>query len=167
MSGRICAQETDVARAVRTGEWSAALQGHLRDCASCRSVREAASWMQALAPAAQAPSQGQDGLPDPQILWLRAQFSERQAAAERAQKMAQWVEVACVAAVCAGLGIWLASSWNEIGGELGWAIFDAWPAFWSGVNAYGPVNAPVLFASALAAIAVVTIGIAYPLLGQE
>jgi len=167
MSRRICGQETDVARAVRTGEWSAALQAHLLDCATCRSVQEAASWMRTLAPAAQAPSQGQDDLPDPQILWLRAQFSERQAAAERAQKMAQWVEVACVAAVCAGLGIWLASSWNEIGGGLDWATFEAWPAVWSGVYAYGPVNAPVLFASALAAIAVVTIGIAYPLLGRE
>jgi len=167
MSRRSCLQESDVARAVRTGEWSEALQAHLRDCATCRSVREAASWMQALAPAAAAPAQGRDDLPDPQILWLRAQFSERQAAAERAQKMAQWVEVACVAAVCACLGIWLASSWNEIGGEiaggLGWALYDAWPALWSGVYAYGPANTPILFFSATIAISLLVIGVSYPL----
>lgn len=170
MSHRSCSQETAVARAVRTGEWSEALQAHLRDCASCRSVREAARWMQALAPAAQ-PGEAQRDLPDPQILWLRAQFSERQAAAERAQKMAQWVEVACVAVVCAGLGIWLAWSWNEIGGEiargLDWTFFDAWPALWANLSAYGPVNAPILFSSVTIAISVLAIGVAYPWVARE
>src|SRR5207245_6834512 len=66
-------------------------------------VQEAARWMQALAPAAQRSAQSQNDLPDPQILWLRAQLSERQAAAERAQKVLRWVEVACVMAACAGL----------------------------------------------------------------
>ena len=170
MSHRSCSQETAVARAVRTGEWSEALQAHLRDCATCRSVQEAARWMQALAPGAQT-GEAQRDLPEPQILWLRAQFSERQAAAERAQKMAQWVEVACVAAVCAGLGIWLAWSWNEIGGEIAggvsWALFDAWPALWVNLSAYGPANAPILFSSVLVAISVLAIGVAYPLVARE
>ena len=170
MSHRSCSQETAVARAVRTGDWSEALQAHLRNCATCRGVQEAARWMQALAPAAQ-PGEVQRDLPDPQILWLRAQFSERQAAAERAQKMAQWVEVACVAAVCAGLGIWLAWSWNEIGGEiiggLDWTFFDAWPALWANLSAYGPVNAPILFSSVTIAISVLAIGVAYPWVALE
>jgi DNA-binding transcriptional LysR family regulator len=169
MSHRSCAQETAVARAVRTGTWNEALQAHVRDCATCRSVQEAARWMQGVA--SQASAQAEHDLPDPQILWLRAQLSERQAAAERVRKIAQQVEIACVAAVCAGLGIWLAWSWNEIGGDiaggLGWALFDAWPALWSSVYAYGPVNAPILFFSATITISLLVIGVSYPLVARE
>jgi hypothetical protein len=167
MSHRSCSQESGVARAVRSGERSESLEAHLRECAICRGVQETVRWMQALSPA----PEPQSDLPDPQILWLRAQLSQRQAAAERAQKVLQWVEIACVTAACAGLGIWLAWSWRGIGGEIadlfGWALFDAWPALWSNLYAYGPVNAPILFSSALAAIALLALGVAYPLLARE
>ncbi len=171
MSQTSCSQEGAIARAVRAGEWNETLEAHLRECAICRGVQEAARWMQALAPAARLSAQSQDDLPDPRILWLRAQLSERQAAAERAQKVLQWVEVACVMAACAGLSIWLAWNWNGIGGEiadrLGWALFDAWPALWANLYAYGPVSSPILFSSALAVVSFVAIGVAYPLLVRE
>jgi hypothetical protein len=167
MSYTSCSEETAVARAVRTGEWNGSLEAHLRRCATCRGVQEAARRMQTLSPA----PQPQGGVPDPRILWLRAQLSERQAAAERAQKVLQWVELVCITAACAGLGIWLTWSWNEIGGEIadrfGWALFDAWPALWSNLYTYGPVNSPILFSSALAAISLLALGIAYPLLARE
>lgn len=171
MRGKGCSQESAVARAVRTGEWSLVLRAHLHECASCRGVAEAAHWMQSLAPTAQEAAQMQNDLPDPRILWLRARLRERQAAAERAHQILQWVEVAGVTAACAGLGMWLALSWNAIGGQiadgLSWALFDAWPALWASLNAYGPANSPILFLSALVAISLVTVGIAYPLVARE
>jgi hypothetical protein len=167
MSHTSCSQESAVARAVRSGERSESLEGHLRECAVCRGVQQTARWMQALSPSAQP----QNDLPDPQILWLRAQLSQRQAAAEQAQKVLQWVEIACVTAACVGLSIWLAWSWNEIGGEIadrfGWVLFDAWPALWSSLYAYGPVNSPILFSSALAMISLLALAVAYPLLVRE
>jgi hypothetical protein len=169
MSHTSCPQESDVARAVRSGEWSEPLRAHLRDCAICRGVQESARWMQALGQTTA--REAQEGLPDPQILWLRAQLSERQAAAERAHRALQWVEIACMAAACAGFGIWLVWNWNEIGGEIGnglsWALFEAWPALWGSVYAYGPANAPILFTSAVAALSLVALGIAYPLVAGE
>ena len=99
MSRRSCSQESGVALAVRRGEWSEPLQAHLRECAICRGVQESARWMQALEQE-RAP-EAHESLPDAQILWLRAQLSERQAAAERAHNALQWVEIACVAAACA------------------------------------------------------------------
>jgi len=169
MSITNCSLESAVARAVRSGEWSESLEAHLHECAICRDVREAAGWMQGLAQATA--REAQEGLPDPRVLWLRAQLSERQAAAERAHKFVQWVEIACVTAACAGLGIWLLSSWNQIGGgiadRLGWALFEAWPALWSSFYAYGPVNAPILFSSALVAISLLALGVAYPLVARE
>jgi hypothetical protein len=169
MSRRSCSQESGVALAVRRGEWSEPLQAHLRECAICRGVQESARWMQALEQE-RAP-EAHESLPDAQILWLRAQLSERQAAAERAHNALQWVEIACVAAACAGFGIWLVWNWNAIGGEIGdglnWALFEAWPALWGNVYAYGPVNAPILFTSAVAAISLAALGIAYPLVARE
>jgi predicted anti-sigma-YlaC factor YlaD len=171
MSHTSCSEETAIVRAVRTGEWSEVLQAHLRQCASCRDVQQAARWMQTLAPAPQPSGQAQNDLPDPQILWLRAQLSARQAAAERAHKVLQWAEIACITAACAGLSLWLARSWNEIGGEiangLGWALFGAWPALWANLYGYGPVTSPVLFSSALAAISLLAVAVAYPLLARE
>jgi predicted anti-sigma-YlaC factor YlaD len=169
MSHTSCSQESAVARGVRSGEWSEPLQAHLRECATCRGVQEAAQWMQALAQGTA--REAQESLPDPQILWLRAQFSERQAAAERVHKVLQWVEIACVAAACAGVGIWLIWNWSAVGSEiadgLGWALGEAWPALWSNVSAYGPVNAPILFSSVVTAISLLALGIAYPLLARE
>ncbi len=176
MSHTNCSEESAVARAIRNGEWNEGLEAHVRRCGTCRSVRQAAQWMQGLAPASQLGASEQTNLPDPQILWLRAQLSERQAAAERAHQSLQWVEVVCAMVICAGLGIWLVRDWNEVGEAiakaLDWTLFESWPALWNslyayGLYAYGPVNAPILFSSALAAIALVAVAIAYPLLARE
>jgi len=176
MSHTNCSEESAVARAVRSGEWDESLEAHVRGCGTCRSVRQAAQWMQALAPESQLGAREQTNLPDPQVLWLRAQISERQAAAERAHRIMQLVEVVCAMVICAGLGIWLVRDWSEVGGAIGdgmnWVLFEAWPAVWNslytyGLYAYGPVNTPILFSSALAAIALVAVAIAYPLLARE
>jgi hypothetical protein len=171
MSHTSCSEESAVARAIRSGEWNESLEAHVRSCGTCRSVRQAAEWMQALAPESQLGAREQTNLPDPQVLWLRAQISARQAAAERAHQILQWVEVVCAMVICAGLGVWLVRDWSEVGGAIGdgmnWVLFEAWPALWNSLDAYGPVNTPILFSSALAAIALVAVAIAYPLLARE
>lgn len=171
MSHTSCSEESAVARAIRSGEWNESLEAHVHLCGTCRSVRQAAQWMQALAPAPQLGAPGQTDLPDPQVLWLRAQISARQAAAERAHRGLQWVEVVCAMVICAGLGVWLTWNWSEVGGGIGdgmnWVLFESWPALWNSLYAYGPVNAPILFSSALAAISLVAVAIAYPLLARE
>ena len=177
MSHTGCSEESAVARAIRSGEWNDGLEAHVRGCGTCRSVRQAAQWMQGLAPASQLEA-GQANLPDPQVLWLRAQLSERHAAAERAHRSLQWVEVICAMVICAGLSVWLVWDWSEVGGAIGdgvnWVLFESWPAVWNslytytyGFYAYGPVNAPILFSSSLGAIALVAVAIAYPLLARE
>lgn len=171
MSHTGCSEEGAVARAVRSGEWSESLKAHIRRCGTCRSVRQVAQWMHTLASESQMEAREQTNLPDPQVLWLRAQISERQQAAEREHQILQWVQVACAMVICAGLGFWLARDWNEAGGAIAkgfdWALFEAWPALWNSLSAYGPVNTPILFSSALAAIALVAVAIAYPLLARE
>lgn len=160
-----------MARALRSGRWNESLEAHVRECATCREVQRAAQWMQALAPAAQLGKQSSHDLPDPRILWLRAQLSERDAAAERTQRVMQRVEVACFAAACAGLAVWLGFHWNAIGGEiiegLNWMFFDGWSALLANLSAYGPANAPVLSLLALGLISLITVGVAYPFVARE
>jgi hypothetical protein len=166
MSRTSCSQESAVAQAVRSGVWGESLETHLRECSVCRDVQATARWMRALSEDVGR----RTDLPGPQVLWLRAQLSHRQAAAERASTVLQWVEILCVTAACVGFLVWLAWNWSgigEIADRFGWALFDAWPALWAGISAYGPLNAPILFSSALAAIALVALGVAYPLLVRE
>jgi hypothetical protein len=171
MSHTKCSEDSAVVRAVRSGKWNESLEAHVRECGTCRRVRQAAQWMQALASGSQLDAREQINLPDPQVLWLRAQLSERQASAERAHRILQWVEIGFAMVICAGLGLWLAWDWSEVGGAIGdgvnWALFESWPTLWNSVNAYGPVNAPILFSSALAAIALIAVAIAYPLMARE
>ena len=168
MSEASCPRESAVARAAHSAEWNPALDMHVRECRACREVRDAAQWMQALA--ATPPAQSVR-LPDARMVWLRAQITARDAAAERAQKIAQWVEIASAMAVCIAAALWVAWNWAAVGGALSdaldWVTFDASPAFWSGLYAYGPANAPLLFSAALTVIAIITVSVAYPLLARE
>jgi len=171
MSHKSCSQESAVAGAVRSGRWNEGLEAHLRQCAACRNVQEAARWMQSLASTSRSSATLQGDLPDPQILWLRAQLSERQAAVERAQGILQWLEVAWVTTACVGLGILLAWNWNAIVSEirdmLGWIPFDAWPASWANLSSHVPANAPTLSSSVLIVISLLGLFVAYPLLSRE
>jgi hypothetical protein len=166
-----CPQENAVARAVRSGVWNQSLEAHVRECETCSGVRNAALWMQKLVSSEKASAQAASNLPDPRIVWLRAQIGERRVAAERAQKIAQWLEIGCTMIFCAGAGIWVAWNWGAVGGAIGdafdWFALEAWPAFWLGLYAYGPANAPLLFSLALTVIAAITVGLAYPLLLRE
>jgi hypothetical protein len=156
---------------VRSGVWNQLLEAHVSECATCSGVREAAQWMQALAENDEASAQAVTDLPDARIVWLRAQVEVQHAAAERAQRIAQWFDVACALVVCITAAVWVAWNWGAVGGAiaeaLDWLALEAWPAFWSEFYAYGPANAPVLFSLALAVIAGVTVGVAYPLLLRE
>jgi len=69
----------------------------------------------------------------------------------------------CVTCLCA----WVRWCLCERAGGVRAALFDAWPALWTNLYAYGPASAPILFSSALAAISLLTIGAAYPLLARE
>ncbi len=171
MSDTGCSQEFAVVRAVRSGAWDHALEAHVRECPACNGVRDAALWMQTLAAGAEPALLAQGDLPDPRILWLRAQVEARHAAAEQAQKMAQWVEIACTVFVCIAAALWVAWNWGAVAGAINqavnWMALQASPALWSVLYAYGPVNAPVLFSLAVMAAAAVVMGVSYPLLLRE
>jgi len=159
-----CSYEDAVAAAARTGQWNESLATHLLGCAVCRGVQESSLWMQALA----RDSQRQTDLPDPDVIWLRAQFSRRQVAAERAHKLMQGVEIACIAAVAAGLAVWLAWNWESFGDSIGsgfaWAS-DAWASAAASVDF--AADSPLLVSAIAVGISLLVLALAYPLLARE
>jgi hypothetical protein len=159
-----CSYEDAVAAAVRTGQWNESLTTHVRGCAVCRGVQESSRWMQALAQG----SQPQTDLPGPQVIWLRAQFLQRQAAAERTHKLTQWVEIACITVATAGVSAWLAWNWDSFGDSVGSGFAWAWDA-WANASAsvYSAADSPLLVSSIAAGISWLVLALAYPLLARE
>jgi len=105
-----CPQEAAVTKAVRTGNWEESLTAHAAACAVCQEVIQTASWMQSLARSPETIST----LPDASLLWWKARLSERQAKAEKAQEVSEWVEIASGAAIAIGLAAWVAWNWLAI-----------------------------------------------------
>lgn len=129
MRGRACEYEGAVRSLARTGSADAAVRDHLTRCETCRQTLAVAGFMLQLADAAAAPPR----LPDPGMLWWKAQLlqrwdAQRQAAAPL--ETGQHVQVGVGVAGCAGLLVWL------------WPHLQRW-----GVELVTPSNVPALSSS--------------------
>ena len=98
MTDDVCRHEADV----RKGEWSDALRAHADTCPDCAAAAAVAPWMAKFA----AMPDREHLLPDPSVVWVKAQLLRNTAYAERAtrpmttlQMSAYLVIAACWAAV--------------------------------------------------------------------
>lgn len=110
MTGRTCDKERAVRSMVRSGQDDPALRDHLARCESCRQDAEVAAWMIAFADLPTEPAR----LPDPGMLWWKAQLLQRWDAQRRAAEPIEQglrFQVGLGAAACAALVYWL---WPEV-----------------------------------------------------
>lgn len=160
-----CAQESAVSRAARTGQWETSLQTHAADCASCREIVQTARWMRTLA---RRPA-GNAALPEPGMVWWKAQLAERQAKTERLQKVLEWVEAVTALILAVALAGGFAWSWPHIQGQFADAMSGFWPQWWkvtlSAVSAIpNSYSWQVLLWMVLCGVG---LSLAYPLLIEE
>ena len=161
-----CPQEEDVSKASRTGQWTVPIKAHLAECSHCREIVLASRWMQALA---QFP-ESDAALPEPGVVWWRAQLIEKQAAAERSQKPLEWVENFTAAVIAIAVAGGFAWGWSQIQGRLPALLETMWPEFWkatwtaatSAPDVYSSLTLPMVIALC---IGVILLG--YPLLAEE
>ena len=74
MSEEFCPMEVSVLLARRTGQWSETLESHIADCSNCQELLQVAGFMNGIAN-----NLGRDpALPDPVLVWLKAQWIERE-----------------------------------------------------------------------------------------
>lgn len=105
-----CEKEALVIEAVKSGNWDDELRSHAASCEVCADVFLAGHLLQELS----ACDKTQAVLPNGGLIWWKAQWKAKRAAAERATQPISIVEkISCVCAVlCAiGLCVW---QWNPI-----------------------------------------------------
>ena len=81
-SAKGCPQEARVLRAVKTGRWDDALETHAAGCPACGEVALVSGRLLRSALG----TESRRRLPDPYLVWLKAQLTERQVASQRASK---------------------------------------------------------------------------------
>ena len=70
----LCPMEASVLVARRTGQWTEALESHIGDCSNCQELLKVAGFMNRIADNLRR----DPALPDPTLVWLKAQWLERE-----------------------------------------------------------------------------------------
>jgi hypothetical protein len=110
-----CPQEEAVAAAVRSGRWSPELRAHRDGCLSCAELTLVVAALAADADELVADSRP---LPDPGLIWFRAQLASREHKLDRATRGIVWVQRAAVAAVVAVAAALAPEIWSFVGGVV-------------------------------------------------
>ena len=74
MIEELCPMEASVLLARRTGLWTGALERHIADCSNCQELLKVAGFMNGIADNLRR----DPALPDPVLVWLKAQWIERE-----------------------------------------------------------------------------------------
>jgi hypothetical protein len=161
-----CSLEDAVAKASVTGIWPEELAAHAGECAVCREVAETARWIQALAASPENAAGAKAGnfaaefgrpLPDPDLIWKRAQLDRENH--RRTPPALEWARTALAAAAPIGLAGWVAWNWYAIEGAAGQFLVATWPQL--------SMVTYVLASVAPAALLLAALSLGYPLLAEE
>lgn len=145
MRGRTCDRESAVRDMLRSGQDDPVIRAHLTQCERCRQAAAAAAWMLQLAAL---PVEGVR-LPDPGLLWWKAQLVQRWDAQRRAAEpleTGQHVQVGIGLAGCAALLVWLWPRVQSWGARVAASDVTTWAA-----AAPGALMAAVAIAGLIAA----------------
>ena len=108
MSDQFCEHESAVIRAARADKWDNLLQSHAKTCPVCAEAMRVHAALSSLIKLEQIPS-----IPDPKLIWLKAQFAERQRRSTIITRIAA-VAYAALAALC-GVAIYSLTFANIMG----------------------------------------------------
>lgn len=105
-----CRHETHVIRAVADDQWTDALREHVASCADCAATAAAAPFMKRLARL----DERQQKLPDPAVVWLKAQLLRGSAIAERATRPITIAQLTAYLVVAGGWAAVLTWKWADL-----------------------------------------------------
>ncbi len=105
-----CRHEPQIRRAVVEERWTDALREHVKTCADCAAGAAAAPFMSRLSRL----DERQHKLPDPSVLWLKAQLLRGTAIAERAARPLNVLQMIAYAIVAGGWAALLTWKWNDL-----------------------------------------------------
>lgn len=105
-----CGQEKFVRRAAAENRWSDALRQHVAECADCAAAEKASRFMARFGRI----DERQHVLPDPSVLWLKAQLLRGSAAADRAARPLNIAQIVAYVVVAAGWAAVLTWKWSDL-----------------------------------------------------
>jgi hypothetical protein len=106
MNDDVCRREPDV----RKGNWSDELRAHAQSCPDCAAAAAVAPWMAGFA----AMPDREHMLPDPSVVWLKAQLLRDIATADRATRPMTSLQMSAYLIVAAAWAAVLTWKWNVI-----------------------------------------------------
>jgi hypothetical protein len=157
-----CPREADVLKAIRTRIQEEALSDHLAECAVCKEVVQASRWMRDLA----TDCEETRPLPDASLLWRRAQLSQLQAKAEKAQEFLEWRDIISAIVISAAVAGWIGWNWSAIQTQLASFLADAWAQTWITASSVVSTTA-IVFSFGTVIVSVVAAVLVYPLVVQD
>lgn len=105
-----CRHEPHVLRAAAEDRWSDALREHVKTCQECAIAAVAAPFMTRLARV----DERQKRLPDPSVVWLKAQLLAGSAEADRIARPLNIAQMWAYGVVAAGWAALLTWKWNDM-----------------------------------------------------
>jgi hypothetical protein len=105
-----CRFEADVLRAAQTDRWTESLREHLATCDDCIATASVAPWMTKFSRI----SDREHILPDPQIVWLKAQLLQGTADVARISRPMNVAQVFAYLVVASGWAALLTWKWTAV-----------------------------------------------------
>lgn len=105
-----CRFEAAVLRAAQDDRWTDALRGHIAECDDCVAAASVAPWMSRFARI----SDREHILPDPQIVWLKAQLLQTSADVARASRPLNFLQLVAYLVVAGGWAALLTWKWEAV-----------------------------------------------------
>jgi hypothetical protein len=105
-----CRYEVHVIRAVAEARWTDSLRQHVTECADCAAAAAAAPFMTRIARM----DERQQKLPDPSVVWFKAQLLKGSAIADRITSPLNIVQIVAYAVVAAGWAGMLTWKWPDL-----------------------------------------------------
>ena len=158
-----CRLERDVMNAATEDTWTDALRRHVTECDDCAAAMQAAPWMHEFASI----DEREHILPDPSVVWLKAQLLRGSAAADRAARPLAIYQMAAYVAVAAGWAALLTWKWNALQAWLNGLTPSGFIANASGSSS-AATTVSVSFFGAILALASLTVVIGmHTILSEE
>ena len=111
----VCRHEQHVIRAASEDRWSDALREHVATCEDCAIAAVAAPFMTRLSRI----DERQKKLPDPSIVWLKAQILSGSAVADRITRPLNIAQMFAYGVVAAGWAALLTWKWSDLARWMG------------------------------------------------
>ena len=105
-----CRLEADVIRAAEENRWTDALRRHAGECEECAAAAAVSGWMSEFASV----DHRQHVLPDPAVLWLKAQVLRGPAGTERVARPRTIVQMAAYMFVAGGWAAVMTWKWKAL-----------------------------------------------------